>query len=113
VHEVGLMMQTLDLAAALAREQGARVIHRLVLRVGVYSGVDTNALRFAFEAASPGTAAESASLVIEEMSARCWCSRCRAEFEPPGPLFACPNCDAIAHELRQGDELELATLEVS
>jgi hydrogenase nickel incorporation protein HypA/HybF len=107
------MMQTLDLAAALASEQGARVIHRLVLRVGIFSGVDVDALRLAFEAASPGTAAEGASLVIEEMAARCWCARCQAEFEPPGPLFACPKCEAIADDLRQGDELDLATVEVS
>lgn len=113
MHEVGLMTQTLELAATLTREQGARAIHRLVMRVGAYSGVDADALRFAFEAASADTPAAGASLVIEEIPARCWCPRCQIEFEPPGPLFACPTCETIAMDMRQGDELELATLEVS
>ena len=113
MHEVGLMTQTLEMADGLAREQGARTIHRLVLRVGVFSGVDADALRLAFEAASPGTSAASAALEIEEVAARCWCARCLAEFEPPGALFQCPACGDLARELRSGDELELATLEVS
>jgi Zn finger protein HypA/HybF involved in hydrogenase expression len=62
MHEVGLMTETLDLAAAVAREQGAGIIHRMVLRVGAFSGVDADALRVAFEAASVGTVAAGASV---------------------------------------------------
>jgi hydrogenase nickel incorporation protein HypA/HybF len=96
MHEVGLMTQALDLAAALAHEQNAQTIHRLVLRVGAFSGVDADALRLAFEAVSAGTVAAGASLVIEGVAPRCWCTRCQAEFAPPGPLFSCPNCATIA-----------------
>jgi hydrogenase nickel incorporation protein HypA/HybF len=113
MHEVGLMTETLDLAAALAREQGAATIHRMVLRVGAFSGADPDALRVAFEAASAGTVAAGASLVIEEVAARCWCTHCQAEFEPAGPLFICPQCETVSWELRRGNELELMTLEVS
>jgi hydrogenase nickel incorporation protein HypA/HybF len=113
VHEVGLMTQTLEMAEAIAREQGARNIHRLVLRVGAFSGVDGDALRFAFDAAAAGTLAASAILDIEAIAAVCWCETCQTEFQPPGPYFACPGCGAVSRELRHGNELELATLEVS
>ncbi len=113
MHEVGLITETIDLATSLAKEQGAAKIHRLVLRVGAYSGVDAEALRLAFDAASPGTAAEHAQLVIDEVAARCWCAVCEAEFVPESPIFACPTCGNVSRELRQGGELELATLEVS
>ncbi len=113
MHEVGIMTETLDLATSLAKEQGAVKIHRLVLRVGVYSGVDAEALRLAFDAASVGTPAEHALLVIDEVAARCWCAVCRAEFSPASPIFVCSTCGTVSQDLRQGGELELATLEVS
>lgn len=113
MHEVGLMTQALDLAAALASERGARTIHRMVLRVGACSGVDADALRLAFDAASPGTLAEQAALEIEEVATRCWCAACRDEFEPATACYRCPRCGAVSSEVRRGDELELATLEVS
>jgi len=107
------MMQALDQAEAHAREHGAETIHRMVLRVGKYSGADADALRLAFEAAAPGTRAASAILEIEAIAARCSCSRCHEEFEPAEAIFACPTCGMIARGLLRGDELELATLEVS
>ena len=112
MHEVGLMTQTLELAEQLASEQGAHAIHRLVLRVGACSGVDADALRFAFEAASEGTLAAEATLDIECVDAVCWCSTCEAEFEPTGPIFLCPRC-GMAAPLRRGGELDLVSLEVS
>jgi hydrogenase nickel incorporation protein HypA/HybF len=113
MHEVGLMTQTLDLAESIARENGATVIHRLVLRVGVFSGVDAQALRLAFDAAAAGTGAEHAMLEIEEVAARCRCVDCGNEFAPSDFVFLCPSCGALAPSLCAGDELELATLEVS
>ncbi|MFO0866098.1 MAG: hydrogenase maturation nickel metallochaperone HypA [Gemmataceae bacterium] len=106
-------MTAIEMATAFAREQGATTIHRIVLRVGAYSGVDPEALAFAFDAASADTPARHAKLEIEPIPARCWCLRCRTEFAPPGPSFVCPKCGAVDPEMSQGGELELATLEVS
>jgi hydrogenase nickel incorporation protein HypA/HybF len=113
MHEVGLIMDAIEMATAYARQQGASTIHRIVLRVGAYSGVDAEALRFAFESASADTAAENADLQIEAVAARCRCEPCRMEFEPASPIFVCPQCGTVAPEMVQGGELELATLEVS
>jgi hypothetical protein len=47
VHETGLALTALEIAAERTRERGATRIHRLVLRVGDLSGVVPDALRFA------------------------------------------------------------------
>jgi hydrogenase nickel incorporation protein HypA/HybF len=65
MHESGLMQTALDFACDRAREAGATDIRRIVLRVGEASGVDPDALRFAFEAMVPGTFAGQATLEIE------------------------------------------------
>jgi hydrogenase nickel incorporation protein HypA/HybF len=105
------MIQALELAETLARERGGREIHRLVLRVGASSGVDADALRWAFEAAAAGTLAAQAELEIHEVATVCRCRSCERAFRPDSAVFACPGCGTIATELAAGDDLELTTLE--
>lgn len=113
MHEAGLMQETLDLAAAEARQAGATRIHHLRLRVGTLSGVVPEALQFAFDALTPGSPAAGATLAIEPVPATWWCEPCQAEFTPPQPDALCPRCLAVATELRRGLELELSSMEVS
>jgi hydrogenase nickel incorporation protein HypA/HybF len=65
MHEAGLMQSALELAGGHARRAGAVAIRRVVLRVGALSGVEPDALRFAFEALAPGTPAAGATLELE------------------------------------------------
>src|SRR5712671_3140757 len=55
---VGLMQHALHLALEEADRRGARRIHRLKLRVGQRSGVDSETLVGAFHTVSRGTPAE-------------------------------------------------------
>lgn len=77
MHEVGIMMDALAIAAEQARASGGARIHCVRLRVGALSGVVRDALEFAFETLSQGTMAEGGTLEIEEVPARWWCSTCQ------------------------------------
>jgi hydrogenase nickel incorporation protein HypA/HybF len=112
VHEAGLMQAALDLATDAARRVGASAVRRVVLRVGAMSGVDSDALRFAFDALAPGALGPAAVLEVEEIPARCRCPGCGGEFEPDDVVFRCPACGTIGSELLRGGELELARVEV-
>lgn len=107
------MQTALALAAEQAALQGAAHIHCMKLRVGRLSGVEPAALMFAFEALAPGTPAEGARLEIEMVPTVCHCSGCASEFEPEDFIFTCPRCGQFSSEVRSGQELELASLEVS
>lgn len=113
MHEVGLMLSALELAAAEARRQGASRIHRLTLRVGALAGVEPDALAFAFDVASAGTPAEGATFAVEGVPVVCYCSGCQSEFRPADAVFRCPACGELSADVRRGRELELASLEVS
>jgi len=114
MHEAGIMESTLALAAAKARDQGATRIHRIVLRIGALSGVEPEALRFAFDAMAKQTPAAGAVLDIETVPACGRCEECYLEFEvTSGFIFTCPKCGRISGDLNQGRELELARLEIS
>lgn len=103
----------LDIAFDNAQSQGANHIHQLNLRIGAIAGVVPEALQFAFDACTEGTIAADAKLEIEWVKAICYCPRCHAEFIPHDWVYVCPRCDRLTHEIRQGRELQLVSLEVS
>jgi len=54
MHELALMEEVRRIALAAAAAQGARRIHAVKLSVGRLSGVDPDALAFAFEVVMAG-----------------------------------------------------------
>ena len=113
MHEVSLMEQTLAIAIDHADQQNATRIHRLVMRIGTMSGVVPEALSFAFDVTIQGTIAEGATLEIETVPVLCYCSHCQHDFQPQDIIYECPDCGRFTAQSRQGQEIELKTLEVS
>ena len=106
------MQSALSIALEQAEKAGGHRICRMNLRIGALSGVVPDALRFAFEALAPGTAAERAELAIENIPARFWCANCAKEFASDDLFAECPDCHKPSGELRAGREMEVASLEV-
>ena len=107
------MQSALNQAIGEARRAGAARVHQIRLRIGVLSGVVPDALQFAFESLTPGTSAEGALLMIEEVPARFWCAACRREFVSANLYSECPDCGVPSGDLRAGREMELCSMEVS
>lgn len=82
------------------------------VRVGPLSGIVVEALRFAFEALTPGTPAAGARLDIEETQLSFHCPRCGADYATPVGSYQCPACGSADGELRGGNELQLVSIEV-
>lgn len=113
MHEVALMQDLLDLAIDQSVQAGARRIERIALRVGAMSGVDPEALAFAFDVVTRGTSAEGARLDLERVPTACACLGCGLEFQPDGLPHICPACQSPRSRIVAGRELELNFLEVS
>jgi hydrogenase nickel incorporation protein HypA/HybF len=112
LHELALMQSVAELAQAEARQRGAEAITAIRLRVGSLAGVDPEALRFAAEVVLAEGLSAGARLEIETVPARAWCRPCTALFTLEQGLCRCPRCGTVSAELRQGRELELASLEL-
>jgi hydrogenase nickel incorporation protein HypA/HybF len=101
--------------AAITRQagtHGATRVSRIVLRIGTLSGVDLEALRFAYDAMSPGTLAADAVLEIESVPARAHCGQCGTDFgATSGFILTCPQCRAFSSDIRAGRELDITRLE--
>ncbi len=106
------MQSALNLALQKAEEAKASKVHAIRLRVGEMSGVVADSLQFAFEALTPGTAAEGAKLEIEDVPAKFFCAKCNRDFIVQDHFPECPDCHEPSREMRAGRELEIASLEI-
>lgn len=113
MHELALMEELQRIALATAASQGAQRIHTVMLRVGRLSGVDPDALAFAFEVVMAGGIGQGAMLELEVVPTQCRCGGCGQRFEPVDVIFACPICGELSADVLRGRELELTGLELS
>ncbi len=88
----------------LVRVTGVRV------RIGRFSGVQPEALRFAWDVLRAGTISGSAVLEIEEVPIRVRCRLCESEFAADPDDLSCPLCQGQEVELLSGRELDLQSV---
>lgn len=111
MHELGIASAALEQTLAQLRLAGGTRVARIQLRVGALSGVDAEALRFAFTAILPGTPAAAAVVEVDPVAAVACCPACQREFIPGDDLlFECPACGRPTTALTHGRELELTRL---
>jgi len=116
MHEVGIASSILEAGhREAALRPGARLAG-LGVRVGVLSGVDVEALRFAFECIVAGTGDEKVVLTTESCPRVNRCEDCGRQYDSPDSApfsdAPCPQCGSRKTSFVSGDQLDLAFVEV-
>ncbi|MEO1941376.1 MAG: hydrogenase maturation nickel metallochaperone HypA [Campylobacterales bacterium] len=113
MHEYSIVDSLLQLVDQHARENLAKRVTRIEIKVGVLSGVEPELLERAFEVFKEGTVAEGAEFVIKIQPVVVECQRCGAQQElPRESSFRCPSCGAPELKIIDGEEMFLTSLEL-
>lgn len=112
MHELSLIASVFDVLEEQAREHGAARVTRVVLRIGVMSGVVPDLLESAFEIYKRGTLAESARLEIVRVPVRVRCPDCGGESMREDSDFSCTACGSRRVEIVEGRELIVETIDL-
>lgn len=112
MHEIGIAAAIIEAGEAEALQRPGSKLLRIGVRVGVLSGVDNDALEFAFKALVAGTDLDLLEFKIESCQRRNRCRKCSLEFESPVYEASCPQCTSDDTLLVGGDELDLAFVEL-
>ncbi len=113
MHELSIAHGIVEVVTEAARAAGANSVTAVHLRIGKLAGVEAGALEFSYELVTERTMLAGSRLVIEELPVVIYCATCRANQELPGvQRFRCPSCDTPSGEIRQGRELEVASIEI-
>lgn len=110
MHELGIATSILQAARQEAQRHPGASLRKIRVRVGELSGVDPQALSFAFEVLARGQA--PLELEIENCPRRQRCSACGRTFAVVHYDLGCPACGNQHTQFAGGDELELASLEM-
>jgi len=112
MHEISIAESIIQIAEAKAREQNARSVQIIKLRLGTFTTIVADALQFAFEIARQGTLSRDAQLDIEIVPMVVRCVVCEASTQPVrGVCLICEQC-GFPLEIISGEELQIEYIEV-
>lgn len=112
MHEMGIAAEVVRIACEEAAKNGARVVKGLTLRVGRWSGVEPESLRFALEALGEGTPAARCRIEIETVEPAFDCVTCGVPYGAEDRFSPCPRCGGPGGDLVAGDEMTLREIDV-
>ncbi|MDD4857142.1 MAG: hydrogenase maturation nickel metallochaperone HypA [Candidatus Krumholzibacteria bacterium] len=107
MHEASLMSNLLAIVERAAADEGGGPVRVVHMKIGELAGVNADALRFAFDCMSPGTAAERGTLEIEKVPLAILCRVCGATAHPDDLVFVCASCGSSDIEIMSGREMQV------
>ncbi len=113
MHEMSIAVNILDIAAAEARNAGAKTVNTIEIDVGELAGIEVESLLFCFETARrsvPETA--HASLNIQRIAGLAHCDQCARDVPADFFVATCPHCGQSGLELVTGRELKVRSINV-
>jgi hydrogenase nickel incorporation protein HypA/HybF len=111
MHEMGIATSVLDAARKEALRHPGAKLSKVGIRVGEWSGVDPESLRFCFEALA-ASGEDSPVVEIDFRPRQNRCAACGRVFALKDYQIDCPDCGASSTEPVSGHELELAYVEL-
>jgi hydrogenase nickel incorporation protein HypA/HybF len=111
MHEMGITQGILSASFDAAKQADADCITEIRVSVGELTEIQEFALQFAFEALTPGTMAEGATLVVAHIPATSKCNECGLEYAHDRFEMLCPECGTFNVTPLTGREMRIDSIE--
>lgn len=112
MHEMALCESIRTIIEDLRATQPFDRVERVVLEIGPFSGVETEALRFGFDVVMAGSVVQDARLEIVDQEGRGWCLPCGRDVAITQRFDPCPHCGSHQIQVTAGEALKIRELEV-
>lgn len=114
MHELSIAISMIERIMEESDHRGGLAVEAVHLKLGVFSGVDKDALLFAYDLAAEGTPLQGSRLLVEAVPLVIYCPACKRQRTPVSLYeICCPDCRVPAQEIVTGREIEVASLEVA
>ena len=113
MHELSIALSMVEQVTAELGKHGGGTVEAVYVRIGVLSGVDVEALRFAYEIARQDTELAGSRLEIEVVPLLVECPQCGAKRVTEMDSIQCTSCAGVAQKILEGRELEVRALEIA
>jgi len=111
IHEVGLATNILTILEETAEQNSLSRIDRVVLEIGQFSGVNLEALKFAFEVVYQGTILQDTNFEYRTPPLLLYCRSCEEAYAADFEDTRCPVCLESNFTILKGQEMTVLTIE--
>jgi len=112
MHEYSIVQSLVDSCEDYVKENDASQVTKLVVKVGVMSGVEPELLKTAFDTFKEDTVCHNADFIMNIQKVKIFCNICNKEYELQKNEFLCPVCNSSNIKILDGEEMFLMSLEL-
>lgn len=112
MHEYSIVQSLLDSCDENAAQNKATKVIKVVIKIGVMSGVEPELLKTAFDTFKEKTICEEAELIINIQPILIRCNNCLNESVLQKIQYCCPTCKSTELDVLDGEDMYLMQLEL-
>lgn len=112
MHEYSIVQSLLNSCEENAKANDATKVTKVVVKIGVMSGVEPDLLQTAFDTFKEHTMCDGAEFVINIQPILIKCNACEQESTLSKNEYCCPICQGIEVDVLDGEEMYLMQLEL-
>jgi len=112
MHEYSIVQSLLDSCEENAKQNDAVKVTKVVVKIGVMSGVEPHLLQIAFDTFKEGSICHNAEFIMNIQEIRVLCNSCSKESELKKLEYLCPECGSEELNIIDGEEMYLMQLEL-
>ena len=111
MHELGLIVDVVDMAEKIVEEQKLGQVKKLVLDVGEMYFIIPTLMHSVYRAAIKGTKLEDSEIELQVVPAAADGSGCGQSFNPLQEDGVCPHCGERDYTVKAGKEFAIRQIE--
>ncbi len=112
MHELSIVQSVLSLVEKHIPPDHKGMVTAVRLQIGELSGIELEALKFAFDIARKNGRTDEAILEIDFVHGKAFCPDCKIKFSKPAHFTPCPQCGNYFTDLLAGREMKLLSFEM-
>lgn len=113
MHEYSIVQSLLDSCEEHAKQNDSTNVTKVVVKIGVLSGVEPDLLQTAFDTFKEKTVCENAEFIINHQKVVIECLDCNTTSTLEKNEFFCPKCKSNMVKVVDGEEMYLMSLELN
>ncbi len=112
MHEYSVVQALLDQIENIAEENKATQVSKVIVKIGVMSGIEVHLLEVAFNTFKEKTIADGAEFIINIQQIKVECASCGEVSELEKVEYCCRACESTAIKVIDGEDMFLMSLEM-
>jgi hydrogenase nickel insertion protein HypA len=112
MHEYSVVQALLEQIEEIAEQNEASQVTKIIVKIGVMSGVEAHLLEIAFNTFKEKTICDKADFVMNIQQLKIRCNSCQTENELEKVHYCCPECNSTDLEVIDGEDMFLMSLEM-